>query len=653
MCSQCDSSKNCKKCGAHYKLDESNKCIEKDPNCESYEDDYNDICSTCKEGYSLVKEDDETFLCLSDSDNHFYSPDNDDIDYPYRRRCHNGVYNCLTCESKTKCTKCFESDDYKLVDDGSICGLLSSKTFYWDETLDQYKSCSYKDAECSKCQLNNNNNFECLECADGSAFFHEGTDVVECIPLTDKILSKYYTEDEGKNYYPCNNGVEYCDTCESKEKCLTCISPYTVVNNNDLCINLEGKKYYQDPDNNNYYFLCETSSSLINCETCDSKIKCNSCKPNFVLEQSDICISDSFVTEQLYFLNSDINKYVSCSSAISNCLKCTSNINCISCINNFATIGNDYSQCQDLSTKKYYLDSDTNLYQPCSNKITNCDTCSINNNNFICETCEINYAVKHNEDNSIECSLKTELDNNNDYYSDDLGNNYYSCSNPLYNTVLNCKECENKNTCSQCKVGYNLVNNNKACYLQSDIDNKIVYYNSNLGIYTPCNKLISLCHKCDDQITCTECEEGGKMGISNSCVSNALIDNNYYFKDETTNKYVSCSIIDNCLACTSRTVCTKCKEGFNVDNNNICQVNPEDDNKLSKGAIAGIVIGCLGFLFLVALFVYFLIKNNKNKEKIETIESEEKADVKEEPQQINEERRKSSRRSIHNVIVFK
>ena len=143
------------------------------------------------------------------------------------------------------------------------------------------------------------------------------------------------------------------------------------------------------------------------------------------------------------------------------------------------------------------------------------------------------------------------------------------------------------------------------------------------------------------------------MGISNSCVSNALIDNNSYFKDETTNKYVSCSIIDNCLACTSRTVCTKCKEGFNVDNNNICQVNPEDDNKLSKGAIAGIVIGCLGFLFLVALFVYFLIKNNKNKEKIETIESEEKADVKEEPQQINEERRKSSRRSIHNVIVFK
>ena len=184
-------------------------------------------------------------------------------------------------------------------------------------------------------------------------------------------------------------GLNIVILAKAKKKCLSCISPYTVVNNNNLCINLDEKKYYQDPDNNNYYFLCETSSSLINCVTCDSKIKCNSCKPNFFLEQSDICISDSFVTEQLYFLDNDINKYVSCSSAISNCLKCTSNINCISCINNFATIGNDYSQCQDLSTKKYYLDSDTNLYQPCSNKIPNCDTCSINNNNFICETCEI------------------------------------------------------------------------------------------------------------------------------------------------------------------------------------------------------------------------------------------------------------------------
>ena len=181
MCSQCDSNKICKKCGEHYKLDSNNNCIEKDPNCESYEDDTTDICATCKEGYSLVKEDDETFLCLSDSDNHFYTPDSDDPYYPYRRRCHNGVTNCLTCESKTKCTKC-ENDDYKLVDDGAICGLLSSKTFYWDETLDQYKSCTYKDAECAKCQLNNNNNFECLECADGSAFFHEGTDNVECSP---------------------------------------------------------------------------------------------------------------------------------------------------------------------------------------------------------------------------------------------------------------------------------------------------------------------------------------------------------------------------------------------------------------------------------------------------------------------------------------
>ena len=45
--------------------------------------------------------------------------------------------------------------------------------------------------------------------------------------------------------------------------------------------------------------------------------------------------------------------------------------------------------------------------------------------------------------------------------------------------------------------------------------------------------------------------------------------------------------------------------------------------------------------------------NTELKEMYHKFVQEEKADVKEEPEQRNEERRRSSRRSIHNVIVFK
>ena len=652
MCSQCDSNKICKKCSPQYKLDENNNkaCIKKDPNCESYENYETTICSQCKLGYSLAKEDDGNFLCVDNTEHHYYSTeDSSDPSFSYLIKCRNGVSNCDICESSTKCTKCLNDDNYKVVDDGTACEELSSKTIYWDETAGKYKYCSYKDSKCSKCQLDNNNHFECLECESGYALFHEGNEPIECIATGGKTLSQYYTEDEGKNYYPCNNFIQYCETCENKQTCLTCQNSYDLVTvsneDNKLCINLNEKKYYQDPDNNNYYFLCETS--LSNCLTCDTKTKCNTCQNNYVIEEHDTCIPYSSVTSQIYFLDTAITKYALCSSRITNCQTCTSNSYCVACIENFAIIGEDHSQCEDLSTKKYYKDNELNQYKLCSFKLANCETCSVDSNNqFICEKCEALYALKHDNNNNIQCSLKTELDNNNEYYTNDLGINYYSCSNLLFNDVSNCKECFNKDSCSRCKESYKLVNNNKDCMLQSDIDNNIIFFNPNTNIYTPCSELISLCHKCDSETSCTECGQDGKLEESNSCISNELVENHNYFKDSTTGKYVSCSIIDNCITCSSKTVCTKCKEGFNV-NNNICQIISSSEKKLSTGAIVGIAFGCLGFLLIVGGVVYFLLNKSKNKE-INTIETEEKVEVKEFTE-TKEEEIKRKKRSIHNA----
>ena len=85
-------------------------------------------------------------------------------------------------------------------------------------------------------------------------------------------------------------------------------------------------------------------------------------------------------------------------------------------------------------------------------------------------------------------------------------------------------------------------------------------------------------------------------------------ENKNYYKDEITEKYISCSIIDNCISCESSTKCISCKNGFSVNNNYLCEEIPEDNSKLSTGAIIGIVLGCLFFLLLVVIIGYFVIK---------------------------------------------
>ena len=465
-------------------------------------------------------------------------------------------------------------------------------------------------------------------------------------------MNNYYTEDEGKNYYLCSHSIPFCNTCDNnKDRCSSCLEGYDLVNNNDLCLKISEKKYYQDPDNNNYYFICSTS--LNNCLTCDSKIKCNTCNEGYVLEESNICIPYSDVIAELYYLDNVNNKYISCSK-LPNCQKCTTGTNCKTCNNNFAIIGDDRSKCEDLSTKKYYRDTDLNQYKPCSFKLNNCETCSIDNNNqFICETCSINYALKHNNENNIECSLKSELEINNEYYTTDSGMNYYSCSNSLYNDVTNCKECSNKNSCSLCQTGYRLLNNDRECINQVDIDNNIYIYNPDTQLYSPCSDLIQLCHKCNNVSTCTECGNDGALEENNTCISMELVENHYYFKDETTNKYVSCSNIDNCITCNSSTVCTECKEEFEVKNSKCqkkeTQVNDKGkDNKLSTGAIVGIVFGCLGFLLIIAGGVYFFLNKFKNAGLKNDIGFEEQAGIKVIPDNNNDIAAKSTKRSIHN-----
>ena len=658
LCMQCKSKNDCTRCKPHYKY-ENNNCIYAIENCKDFEDIESDICKECDSGYILVENSNSERYCEDENNvGLFYLFDSDLNLY---KKCEDTIPNCKECNKDTeiKCSLCFEP--FKLIDDGTICGDLSTKKYY-EDTDGKYKSCIKYDSTCYKCEKNDDS-FTCLECVDNYVLFYDNNEQPSCIDKNSVDNTMYTDTADKKIYYSCSkyNNIDKCAECDKKEECNNCITEYTIVNDKKLCLltsDISNKKYYQDPDNNYYY---ECSHSLSNCVKCEDKTTCNECIESYVIEEDNKCIPYSLVTDQLYYLDSSTGKYISCSK-ISNCLKCSSATECIlcntnfyfteneehqiscqsidrnkyfqtneggkiiykkcgnyinncdecssenyctKCANNYGIIEDDHSKCEYLLEEKYYYNTTLGKFRLCSYEMSNCETCSTYDE-FICKKCLTNYALKH--ENNIQCVEKTSLEGNEYFYTNDSGKSYYSCS--LFNDVANCDKCLDKETCKECKTPYKMFNINKLCILQTDVDNNIYIYN-NEGILTPCSSLIKDCNRCNNTSSCYECQGDTALIENDTCIQKELVENNNnYFKDNVTNKYISCSIINNCITCESSTKCLSCKDGFNVENDICTEIisnDDNDDNKLKTGAIIGIVFGCLGFFLLVAGALYFFM----------------------------------------------
>ena len=707
LCMQCKSKEDCDKCRPHYKY-ENNKCINAVPNCIDFESNETDICTKCNEGYILVEDSDNNRFCVDESEKNYYyhySVNNIEI----YKKCDEKIIDCMTCTYDTtkvnnvKCNLCKNS--YIVINDGEadFCGDFSSQLYY-EYSSNSYKSCKYHPTvqKCNKCEKNGES-ITCLECETNYVLYYNTPQPV-CIDK-DLVDGTIYSTDD-KKYYPCNNSlyndISYCSECTGKATCSNCRTDYTIANGNSKCIltaDINALKYYQDPDDNNYYYEC--SHSLEHCFTCYNKNKCKDCITSYVVEESDICISYSLYTSHLYYLDSTTNKYFSCSK-IANCEQCTSSIDCIKCKEGFNFIkGNDNNLiCEDIDTNKYYpvTEDSKTYYKKCEDKITNCDECSSENyctkckdnfgiigtdhtkceslleekyyydttleqfklcsfktancelcstyGDFVCKKCFGDLVLKHESNNNIQCEQKTFFNDKKTYFKDEEEKNYYLCS--FYNDISNCVECKVKEICDKCNNGYDLENNQTLCASQVDKDNNIYIYNPQ-GLLVTCSSIYQDCNRCNETHKCIECQEGAGLIDNNTCLSKATIEEeHHYYKDETTNSYISCSVMNNCITCSSSTICTSCQTGFKINNNNLCEKINEsndenDDNKgLSTGAIIGIVIGCVAFLALVAFLVYYLYnkffkKSNVDNIKMNTIGDKADIDIAQEKKEIIEE----------------
>ena len=428
-------------------------------------------------------------------------------------------------------TECQEGFQIVEKNDGTtICLSSTSQLFYFDNDLSKYKLCSEHGSfsNCEKCQTTEDNNFECLNCETNYAFAHGNTEPAPC-ELIESLLEEYYPEDEN-NYYSCQSTayhqVENCEKCFTKDKCHQCKDSFTKAFSETKCISLtliEQKNYYNNPIGSDKYYLCSESSSINNCLKCESSTECIECQSGYEIEEHDKCIPQSDIDAKLYYKDDTTNnKYFSCTKIsncekcassteclscktgfylvegddnaitcknidisnyyqktidsksyyrkcekdIENCNKCTDSTHCTECEQNFVIIDDDYSECKSLSEQKYYYDNELGKYKLCSYKLSNCEKCITKNNEFICKECSSEYALKHDE--NFACAVKSSLEGNENFYTNDSGINYYLCS--LYNDVSHCIKCSNKDTCIECEDPYEMFNINKLCALQSEIE---------------------------------------------------------------------------------------------------------------------------------------------------------------------------------------
>jgi len=416
----------------------------------------------------------------------------------------------------------------------------------------------------------------------------------------------------------------YCSQCNKNKECVKCGNNYI----------LKDKK-------------CE--EIVKNCDLYNPDFSCKKCKDDYELVKQKnnevICLKRSDLGNQYYsIVEGDITYYIKCSDTIDNCYSCTSSSSCSKCLNNYAIINNDNTQCVDLSNKKYYFDNELNEYKLCSQKIDGCDTCTKDSNNELnCLECQSTYFFVHG--NPDKCSLKTTIETDNSIFSDNEGK-YYSCSDNRYHSVENCLNCKNKEYCELCQNDYVLYNSKKLCLSDSDIHEHKYYYDPINKNYFLCSQKIQGCKKCNDGNNCNECLNEYVMDENNKCIhlSVALL---RYYLDPNTGKYIKCSKIENCEECSSSSECTKCQDGYKL-NNNICEIINND--KYKGLAIAAIILSIISLIGFGVLLIILFMKGIFTKSKIYNSNSTEPDNENNKINEPDEIKVKPNKRSIHNEV---
>ncbi|KAL4499512.1 hypothetical protein ABPG73_009062 [Tetrahymena malaccensis] len=581
-CITCSDSSTCSKCSPGYFINASNQC-EKcfDPYCLTCSGKNQQDCTSC----NSVK---QYFL----QDDHSCTDCNLDGYYKNSQQCSKCNQNCLNCSDSSTCSKCSPG--------------------YFINVSNQCEKCF--DPNCLICSGKNQQ--DCTSCNSVKSYFLQ--DDHSC---TDCNLDGYY-----KNSLQCSKCIQNCIACSDSSTCFKCSPGYFINASNQCekcfdpnCLICSGKNqqdctscnsvkpYFLQDDHSctdcsldGYYKNSQQCSKCIqDCITCSDSSTCSKCSPGYFINasnQCEKCFDPNCLTcsDDHSCTDCNLNGYYKnsqqCSKCNQNCITCSDSSTCSKCSPGyFINASNQCEKCFDPyclicsgknqqdctscnSVKQYFLQDD--------HSCTDCNLDGYYKNSQQCSKCN---------QNCLNCSDSSTCSKCSPGYFINVSNQCEKCFDP------NCLICSGKNQqdCTSC-------NSVKSYFLQDDHSctdcNLDGYYKNSLQ----CSKCIQNCIICSDNSKCSKCSTGYFINASNQCEkcfdSNCLICSGknqqdctscnsvkpYFLQDDHSctdcnfdgyyKNQLQCSkCIQNCIACSDNTNCSKCSPGYFINASNQCE----------------------------------------------------------------------------------
>ena len=351
-----------------------------------------------------------------------------------------------------------------------------------------------------------------------------------------------------------------------------------------------GRALEDDANEKSNYELTDEGICIKDCKQCKENKKCIKCREEYGLvgnKTNDelLCLPENQLSIGYYKNNESI--YYKC---IDFCEKCSNDISCENCLNNFTLVNNI-----------------------CIGQISNCENYYLNGT---CKKCIENYTFEGEVRNKC---LNKQIFLNDHFYTKDGGISFYSCNGEVFGHITNCNKCifdesslkllcidgelhiqkvqrfsawtcsdliencdicEYSKKCIKCKDNHYLINNNsKFCVnIQEIIPIDEFFLDKNNTTYYFCNNSefhsIPNCKKCNNNNSYILCNNGFTFieGNKTKCFKIEELENKYYPDPNDISNYESCSKIDsNCLTCISYNICSSCAEGLGLNRyQNLC-----------------------------------------------------------------------------------
>ena len=291
------------------------------------------------------------------------------------------------------------------------------------------------------------------------------------------------------------------------------------------------------------------------------------------------------------------------------CKHCHENQKCLKCFNDYYLLGNINNNkiiCEhkDILSKGYYH-NENNIYykcmeycEECTNSISctkceegigynynkciniNIDNCDQYDSQGICNKCKNDF--NFNGTNINFCIKKEKFGNN--YYTKDNGISYFLCTNE----ISNCDECEYNNNeqntkCNLCRNNFALTEDENKCLSDEEVLKNKLYYYIDYNKIKKCSEIIENCLQCSSRSVCDKCVKNFYLinDDKTKCINKSDINpiKEYYLsRDKTT--YLPCknsNILKNCQECSDEKTCSKCKNGFKLLRLNGTCIYSEDE----------------------------------------------------------------------------